>query len=118
MIYRAKITGFGEMAMDFLSENILIIFNNTAPAELADLSVLHDPSDVVRNVKVGDKVRLGNHKYDVTAVGDEANETLKLLGHCTLCFKGLDQVELPGQIMLKGTETPTDLTVGDLIIFE
>ena len=117
-IYKSKITGFGEMALDFLDEEFLIIFNNNAPAELADLSVLHEKADVARDVKVGDKVKLGKYDYVVTAVGSEANDTLMLLGHASLVFKGADAVELPGQFMLKGDELPRDLKEGDYIIIE
>lgn len=45
MKYFTKITGWGEDALGFLEEedmNFLVIFNNTAPDELAEISVLHE----------------------------------------------------------------------------
>ena len=43
MKYDTRISGWGECALEFLNEdcNFLIIFNETAPQELADISVLH-----------------------------------------------------------------------------
>ena len=48
MKYKATITGLGECALDFLDEccNFIIIFNEDAPPELADISVLHTKSEV------------------------------------------------------------------------
>lgn len=114
MNYISKITGFGDMALDFLQENMLILFNDDAPVELAELSVLHEKQELTRDVCVGDIISLGEDDYLVTAVGSEAKETLKMLGHCCLVFGGKDSVELPGQIQLKGEKLP-DLKVGDYI---
>ncbi|NLK35670.1 MAG: PTS sorbitol transporter subunit IIA, partial [Gracilibacteraceae bacterium] len=36
MNYKASITGIGEMALDFLDDNMIIVFNDNAPAELAE----------------------------------------------------------------------------------
>lgn len=114
MNYKSKITGFGDMALEFLQENMLILFNDDAPIELAELSVLHEKQELTRDVCVGDIISLGDDDYIVTAIGDEAKETLKMLGHCCLVFGGMDQVELPGQVQLKGEKLP-DLKQGDYI---
>ncbi|WP_290770713.1 PTS glucitol/sorbitol transporter subunit IIA [Anaerofustis sp.] len=106
MDYKSKITGFGDMALDFLNENMLILFNEDAPLELAELSVLHEKQEMANDVCVGDVISLGNDDYIVTAIGSEANDTLKTLGHCCLVFSGKDEVELPGQIQLKGEKLP------------
>ena len=60
MKYKATITGLGECALDFLDEccNFIIIFNEDAPPELADISVLHTKSEVREDPKKGDTVRI------------------------------------------------------------
>ena len=54
MKYKATITGLGECALDFLDEccNFIIIFNEDAPPELADISVLHTKVKL-RRIKKG-----------------------------------------------------------------
>ena len=113
MKYKATITGLGECALDFLDEccNFIIIFNEDAPPELADISVLH--------TKSGDTVRICGVEYTIADVGWEALNTLKELGHCTLSFKGLDTVERPGIIELIGEPIKAEqLLVGGTIEIE
>ena len=75
MDYKSKIIGFGDIALDFLSEKMLILFNEDAPLELAELSVLHEKKELDSEIKVGDFMSLGDNDYVVTAVGAEANDT-------------------------------------------
>ncbi|MPW25119.1 PTS sorbitol transporter subunit IIA [Alkalibaculum sp. M08DMB] len=117
MKYNVKITKIGDMALDFLSEDMLIIFNNNAPEELAEISVLHEISELKEEVVVGDKFTLGDDVYTVTAVGYEANQTLKKMGHCSLKFDGADAPQLPGCIHLKGENNP-NIKVGKNITIE
>ncbi len=114
MDYKATITGIGPMALDFLSESMLIVFNENAPAELAEIAVLHKECLVEKDIKVGDVVAFGDSSYVVTAVGEEANHTFKKMGHCTFKFTGKDAVELPGHIELSGESLP-DIKIGDML---
>lgn len=107
MDYKTTITGIGEMALEFLEQNMLIVFNENAPDELKELSVLHTITTLDKDVKVGDVVLFGDDSYVVTAVGDEANHTLRAMGHCTFKFTGKDTVQLPGHIELSGEKLPT-----------
>ena len=99
MKYQATITGLGSCALDFLDEccNFIIIFNEDAPSELADISVLHTKSELKEDPKKGDTVRICGVEYTISDVGWEALNTLKELGHCTLSFKGLGIIELIGE---------------------
>jgi len=115
MKYQAKVTGIGEMAMEMLDLDMLIIFNDNAPQELAEISVLHSIEEMEHEVEVGDTVQFGESTYTVTAVGGEANHTLKLLGHCSFKFSGNAEAQLPGQIELSGNGHPT-IKIGDEII--
>ena len=93
MKYDTRISGWGECALEFLNEdcNFLIIFNETAPQELADISVLHTVAKLQEEPCVGDTVQICDVSYTITAIGFEALHTLKELGHCCLSFSGSTQ---------------------------
>lgn len=114
MKYKSTVTFLGEMVADFLKEDFVIIFNNNAPSGMAEISVLHTIEEMNGLIEIGDQIILGENKFFVTAVGEEANKTFSELGHCTLKFTGNDQVELPGQVELKGNGTP-EIKIGDVI---
>lgn len=114
MKYHTQITGWGEEALYFLEDNesnFIILFNDGAPAELAEIAVLHTPSPVLAELEIGDTLIIGDKAFTMTAIGEEAKHTLKELGHCTISFKGGTEAERPGCIMVEG-DTP--LTAADI----
>ncbi|SHJ36795.1 PTS system, glucitol/sorbitol-specific IIA component [Geosporobacter subterraneus DSM 17957] len=115
MKYQSTISGLGELALDFAADNLLIFFNENAPAELAEISILHTIEELSEDIEVGDVIILSNQEYRVTAVGEEANKTFRQMGHCTFKFTGKSEAELPGHIELQGNRMP-DIKVGDLLI--
>lgn len=106
--YCAKVTAIGPEALSLLEVNMLIIFNENAPEELAEITVMHTIEELKEDVVKGDVVTLGGHDYEVVFVGSEANYTLRELGHCTfyLYGEGVEYRELPGYIILKCDEQP------------
>ena len=105
MKYYCEITSVGPEALHFLDDpaaNFIIIFNNNAPEELAEFSVLHTTANYNEDPAAGDTMIICNKAFNITAVGEEALHTLKELGHCTLSFKGGTSPERPGCIMLEG----------------
>ena len=104
MKFNATITGMGPEALVFLGPEMdpqfVVIFNEDAPAELAELSILHTKSEVNETPAVGDMLKLGKKMYTITAVGDEAAHTIATLGHCTLTFSADSEPYRPGCIML------------------
>ena len=116
MKYHTKVTGWGEDALEFLSEdmNFIVIFNENAPEELKEISVLHTISQLGEDPAPGDTLILGGKVFDITAVGEEAKHTLRTLGHCTINFNGGNEAERPGMIMVKGDEpfTREDVKIG------
>ena len=109
MKYSSEITGWGSEAKAFLKElNYMILFNDNAPSELAEISILHTVAELKSDIAVGDTVIIGDKVFEVTAVGDEAQHTFKELGHATINFAGRDIPDLPGHIMLKGDEALTE----------
>lgn len=113
MKYEVIVTGLGDLVSEMLENNICILFNDNAPAELAEISILHTVAELKEAVKVGDKVTIGTLDYTVQDVGGEANHTLKTLGHCTLKF-GAEKADLPGEIALTGNPI-AHVKPGDLI---
>lgn len=114
--YCSKVTAIGPEALSLLEANMLIIFNNNAPAELAEITVMHTIETLSEDVKKGDIVTLGGHDYEVLFVGTEANSTLKELGHCTfyLYGEGVEYRELPGYIILNSNVKP-NIEIGQTI---
>ena len=105
MKYHTTITGWGDTALDFLEDpkaNFIIIFNDDVPPELAEVSVLHTKEKLLTVPAPGDIVVISEKVFTITAVGKEAEVTLRNLGHCTLSFKGGSKPERPGCIMLEG----------------
>lgn len=120
MKYNVTITGLGPDALEFLSPeldlNFVIIFNDDAPAELAELAILHTQCELTEAPVPGDTLKLGKKIYKITAVGDEAVHTITTLGHCTLVFSADTTPYRPGCIMLDGEPvTKEDLVNGETI---
>ncbi len=119
MKYRATITSWGPDALGFLEEegcHFLIIFNEDAPPELAEIAVLHTKAELTADPVVGDTLTLCGKTFKITAIGDEALHTLRQLGHCTLTFTGGSEPERPGCIMLEGEAiTTAEITKGGTI---
>lgn len=114
MKFTTTITGAGEMVDEFINDgNFIIVFNDNAPPELQETSVVHTSAEMPAEVKAGDIVRFGDQEYIVTSVGDEANHTLSTMGHCTFHFNGAKETELPGQIELQGNGVPPIINIGD-----
>lgn len=99
------------MAYELIGGGMLVVFNENAPAALREMSVMHTIESLRHPVKVDDIVVFGDQEYLVTAVGHEANNTLDTMGHCTFCFNGKSEVQIPGQIELSGDGVPT-LAIG------
>jgi len=112
MDYKTKVTGIGDLVKDFIEQGMIIVYNDNAPKELAEMAVTHTIASMDQEAKTGDVVILGNKDYVITAVGDEANHTLHNIGHCTFCFSGASEVELPGHIQLEGEGMP-EINIGD-----
>jgi PTS system glucitol/sorbitol-specific IIA component len=106
MKYDVKLTGLGSMAMEFLDPamemQFVILFNDDAPPELADMAILHTAGTLSEDPAPGDTLKLGSKTYKITAVGDEAIHTLKEMGHCTLAFSSDTTPYRPGCINLDG----------------
>ena len=120
MKYDVTVTGLGDMALAFLDPamemRFVILFNDDAPAELAELAILHTKAELTEAPAPGDTMKIGEKTYKITAVGDEAIHTLKELGHCTLAFTADTEPYRPGCINLDGEViTEADVANGAVI---
>jgi len=115
MKYNSKIVALGEMVDELITDtNSLIFFNEDILDDLLkEISVLHTVATVEEEIKKGDTLVIGENKFEITAVGHIAQNTFKEIGHCTIKFDSLEEVELPGEIQVKG-DIPK-VNIGDVL---
>lgn len=117
MKYEVTVTAIGDFVLPFMqTRESVILFDKDVPYEYENMVVAHTKATFSADIVPGDKVSLADRSYTVTAVGAEAMKTLREHGHCTIVFTGKDEVEQPGQIMVKGEGVPRFM-VGDVICF-
>lgn len=112
--YHSVVVSVGEMAEEFRSAGILVLFGEGVPEELADVSVVHRADTTTGGLAPGDIVLIHDERIEVLAVGDVANENLSNLGHLVLKRNGETAAALPGDVC--ATEGPLpSLVPGDEI---
>ena len=98
--YSTTVTTIGPMVQEFMSQGMLILFGEGAPAELHEFCALHRPEVSVGGIAPGDRLWLDDLQLPILAVGDVADANLVALGHVSLKMNGLDTAELPGDVCL------------------
>ncbi len=110
--YRAVIHEIGPMVAEFLPHGILIFFGEMAPAELREVSLIHNGTRLESPIVAGDVLAFSaltgavqeqgkQMQYRVTAVGEMANANLAELGHLVVHFDGATTPNLPGTISVE-----------------
>lgn len=118
MKFQTQVSAIGELAMELVQDaNSLVLFDDQAPEELQEISVVHPTTELAAPIQEGDTLYLSNYCYRVIKVGDEANHTLKTSGHCTIVFDPEAEEILPGQIVVAGM-IPQMIQAGDSLSFE
>lgn len=102
-IYRTEITEVGPEVGELLDQaDTLITFEEGAPPELAEISVLHRHTERREEPPVaGDVVAIGPREFGITAVGGVAWKNMLELGHAVFKFNGAKEPGLPGEICLE-----------------
>lgn len=113
-ILETSILKIGSSATDFLCENMLILFQENAPAALAEFCYLIDERIGSYDVRVGDTISFGDTSYAITAIGSVALENFQQLGHLTLRFDGAAAAAQPGTMHVAPQQPPA-LCVGTKI---
>ncbi len=104
--YEITSTAIGKLARKFLETNssVILLDDGTHP-NLAEMVVEHTPGELKEDISVGDTLTVGKQKYKVTRVGENANDTIRENGHCTLLFNTTGS--MPGQIEVEGGSVPS-----------
>ncbi len=107
-IYSTKVKALGPMAADFIGEKMIILFNENAPAELAEFCVTHVGNELTDTVEKGDILEINGHQYNIVEVGCQVQKNLKDLGHIALRFNNNEEGEsLEGSLYME--DKPVEL---------
>lgn len=113
-IYLTEVTELGPEVAEFLEANLMILFAEGAPPELAEISVNHRPSEKRETPpSPGDVLVIEDHELRITAIGEKAWPNVLQLRHAVFKFNGASEVELPGEIYI---EEPADLDLAGLVV--
>lgn len=107
LVYKTRVVRLGNLAADFFREGMMVLFQEGAPRELEEISVIHRPEVLWDQVRPGDTLRIGSTCVKVTAVGEVANRNLANLGHAVIKFNGLIDPELPGDLCAERGDIPS-----------
>ena len=113
--YEVQITGVGKDAQRFLDSNSsFILMDENIHPNLRDMVVAHTVGTLEGEIKVGDKLQVGNSDFTVTKVGDNVNRDLANGGHCTIVIN--KEGTMPGQVSVKGKIMPR-LRLNNIVAF-
>ncbi|MDI9209508.1 MAG: PTS glucitol/sorbitol transporter subunit IIA [Clostridium butyricum] len=101
IVYSTTIEKVGKCAEDFFIENMFITFYENVPSELAEYCFIHSENNLSEEIEPKDILYIGDEPYEIKAVGSVVNENLKLLGHITFNFKGINKAQVPGTLYLE-----------------
>jgi PTS system glucitol/sorbitol-specific IIA component len=103
--YRSTVVEVGPEAVEMAAAGVIILFGEPLPEALAEVSVVHRPSQTLQGhaIGVGDVVTIGDGELEITSVGDLATKNLDELGHIVLYVNQADQKLLPGAVNARGT---------------
>ena len=114
VIYENKVKELGKDIMMMNGGDFIIIFGDSAPAELRDYCYSVDVNPINGEIKAGQTLKIDENEYKITCVGEEAPVTLAGLGHCTIRFNGMTEAELPGTLYVEEKAVP-EIKVGTTI---
>jgi PTS system glucitol/sorbitol-specific IIA component len=115
--YAATVTAVGEQVPEFIGQGLLIWFAEGAPEELHFFTVLHRPTVTTGGVRPGDLVRIDDKAFQVTAVGEVANDNMVNLGHIDMKANGASEAPLPGDLCLEELPLP-EPRPGTMLVIE
>ena len=102
--YESTIVAIGPEVAEMAAAGVLILFAEPLPDALAEVSVVHRPSQTLdgHTINVGDTVVIGGQELAVTLVGEIATKNLDELGHVVLYVNHPGQKLLPGSVQATG----------------
>ena len=113
VLFEVTASQIGELVSDFMKQKILILFDENAPKELHDITVLHTNRKNSGEIKPNDTLIINNQSFRIQFVGSTANQTIQELGHVIFKFDGSTE-DLPGSICVEEMPIP-EIRVGSII---
>lgn len=116
-IFETKIVAVGPEAEEMINgANMLILFGQGAPADLAEYCFTIDNKNLNDDITSGGRLKIDDLEFTITAVGNLVNKNLSNLGHITISFDGSSQASLPGTLHVDGPQRPV-ISEGSLVSF-
>ncbi|MBF1713688.1 MULTISPECIES: PTS glucitol/sorbitol transporter subunit IIA [Streptococcus] len=98
-IFEAKVIQVGPEAQNMIQDaNMLILFGEEAPEDLAEYCFKIDNKDLLGSIQKGGKLVVDSEEYLITAVGNVVEKNLTGLGHITISFDASEEGSLPGTL--------------------
>lgn len=114
-IFEAKVLAVGPEALSMIKDaNMLILFGEEAPQDLADYCYKIDNKNLNGHIKKGGHLVINGNDCQITAVGSVVEKNLTGLGHITISLDGSKESSLPGTLHIQA-EFPVQLEAGSLI---
>ncbi|QBS36619.1 PTS sorbitol transporter subunit IIA [Thermaerobacter sp. FW80] len=105
-VFESRVLELGPEAEELIAAGFLILFGPSAPPELRQVAVIHEPRHHRAPLEPGQHLWVGPNRYTITAVGSMANQNLQNLGHVVIKFNGRTEPELPGDVCVETWPTP------------
>lgn len=100
--YESAVLRIGDEAADMIEGGVWILYADPIPEALESVSIVHQPGELGREMRVGDRLWIGSESVELVAVGERANENLRTLGHVVLYLDADDTQLLPGAVHATG----------------
>jgi PTS system glucitol/sorbitol-specific IIA component len=120
---KTRVTEIGPEVEGLAEGGVVILFEDGAPPELAEVSVLHrteeGPSD--DSPSQGASIKVGDVAARITAVGPAAWAKVREIGHVVINFNGATEADRPGEICAEAVDPATlvaALKAGAVIVVE
>ncbi len=109
VIYQSQFTRAGSLARDGFEDGMFITFaENEATEDMADYCFLHSHGPLAQDFAPGDLFVFAGKRFPLTAIGNNALDNFRALGHVTVYFDGAETAKLPGTVHLLG-HLPADV---------
>lgn len=111
----SNVVSLGKQVQELLTGQMIILFSESVPEELAMYCVLHNSTQRLDPSAGYHYLQIGNQKYKICEIGSEAYLTWNELGHVTIRLQS-ETERLPGSIYLESDELVLPV-IGDVIKF-
>jgi len=113
VIYQSQFTRAGSLAREGFEDGMFITFaESEATDDMADYCFLHTHGQLAQDFALGDLFVIGGKRFPLTAIGSNALDNFRALGHVTIYFDGAEEAKLPGTVHLLG-HLPADTLTED-----